>query len=668
MKFAFPAIALLAAVFAFAQEALTNDAPSMLDGLAAETAPTEATAPTRETPAEPVAPIEPIAETTAVPEAATTDEIDLDEVDDTALDAARPKIRAEGDEKFVDVDCDEATLADILRQFRKTTGENIISSESTNLLRRVSVTLRHTPWHQALTAILNARGFRLDERDGIYRVVEDRQTIPVLTTTFQLNHASAKELAELFNTSYAPRDKSGKPMRQIATCFEGANVVVVTAEEKTISDCAAIVKAIDHAVAQVYIEARFLELSSQAMHKLGLNWSSLESWGVTAKNMKFGVEKNYGRLADYGTKSTYTKKNMQKTGASDTSSDSSSQSGTSSSTSRSTSTSDTYTDMADGANAIQNSVLAPTAIGEAAGAGLSSSSMGWANAMGFSGQLSADDFSLALSAFEELGEGKIFSNPKIIVSNGKMAKVDMTTKEPNVTIDSNYTGNNSQNLSVSTKLEVIPGEDKQMFAKEAFFSYGIELTVKPRISPDGLITVEVVPTISEKTSEKKVEGADTAAPYTTYPIINVKRLTTEFTMKDGSTAVIGGLTQTTEEDVDSGIPYLRKIPWIGPKLFGWKSRQKVQKEIIICVTVGIANPSALPKDIGLPKNAVLGREYVEGRRLEPGDRVGSAAKVLSLDMRTIEEQRETPSSDDAAKNASEAKKGDTGSVSVTLSK
>ena len=64
----------------------------------------------------------------------------------------------------------------------------------------------------------------------------------------------------------------------------------------------------------------------------------------------------------------------------------------------------------------------------------------------------------------------VFSNPKIIVSNGKEAKVDMTTKEPNVTGDANDTGTSSQNLSISTKLEVIPGEDKQIFAKEAFFS------------------------------------------------------------------------------------------------------------------------------------------------------------------------------------------------------
>ena len=124
-------------------------------------------------------------------------------------------------------------------------------------------------------------------------------------------------------------------------------------------------------------------------------------------------------------------------------------------------------------------------------------------------------------------------------------------------------------------------------------------------------------------------------------------------MKDGSTAVIGGLSRTVEDDVDSGIPYLRKIPWIGPKLFGWKSRQKSQKEILVCVTIGIANPESIPKDMGLPKNAIMGREYVNGTKLEPGDREGTAAEVLKIDMRTLDEQHE-----EAAKaKQDKAKKG-----------
>lgn len=579
----------------------------------------------------PTAPATPLRE-------ANVDEIDLEELEDSAEAAKRPKVTADvaksGPVSFVDIDCDDATLADILRQFRKTTGANIISGESTNLARRVSVTLRHVPWRDALQAMLNTRGFRLEERGDIYFVSEDMQAEPIVTRPFTLNHASCDDLAKLFNENYGIKDKAGKIIQRIATPFPAANVIVVTATEKTIRDCETIIKSVDKAMAQIYIEARFLELSSEALHKLGVDWSSLQSWSVSAKNMSVGWEKNYGRAAGYGENVT-TRSLTKSTTTSQSSSANASSDGTSS-TSASTSPSSSQSESATHAG------LVPTGIGAAERAGLGASDMAWSDAYGFAGQLSASDFKLALSAFEQMGEGKVFSNPRVIVSNGKEARVDMTRKYPNVKISSSYTGTSSQNLSISTELETIPGEDKLMFAKEAFFSWGIQLTVTPRISPDGIISVQIVPTISSLSDYLTVNSAQsTETPYTKYPIIDVERIITEFSMKDGATAVIGGLTQTTEDDVDSGIPYLRKLPWIGPKLFGWKSREKVQKEIIVCVTVGIADPANLPEDIGLPKNAVMGREYVEGRKLEPGDRTGPAAKVLQLDTRTLDEQRES---------------------------
>ena len=557
---------------------------------------------------------------------ANADEIDLEELDDSADAAKAPQVKKAADAEsatLVDIACDNATLEDILRQFRKVTDANIISDDSTNLQRRVSVNLHRVPWLSGLQSILNSRNYRLEQRGEIFFVKEDKVAEPVVTRSFTLNHASAKELAELFNKSYGKKDPKGAVILPIATCFEGANVVVVTATEKVIADCESIIRAVDKAVAQIYIEARFLELSSEALHKLGLQWNQLESWGVTAKGIVAGYEANAGKLADYGTF-------LSKRTVADTASTSAqnSQGSTSTSSSANRNSNDEFTG------------IGPDKLNGALGAGRDAADMAWRHASGFSGQLSADDFRLALSAFEEFGEGKIFSNPKIIVSNGKEAKVDMTTKEPNVAIKSDRTGDAGQFLSISTTLEVIPGEDKQMFAKEAFFSYGITLSVKPRISPDGLISVEIVPAISEKSGNKEVAGGEQSI-YTSYPIISVKRLTTEFTMKDGSTAVIGGLTQTVEDDVDSGIPYLRHIPWIGQKIFGWKSRQKVQKEIIVCVTVGIANPADLPKDIGLPKNAVIGREYVNGTRREPGDSKEDSTRILQLNMKPVPHKLES---------------------------
>ena len=615
------------------------------------------------------------------------DEIDLDKLDDSA-DAARkaPTVKMADPAPastnvssaasastnrieqsaapvvvtgLVDISCDDATLADILRQFRRTTGANIISADSSNLQQRVSVSLKHVPWLDALQVILNTKKFRLEPRGDIYFVSEDKQIEPVFTKTFVLNHASSKELAELFNSTLGAAGtkdpKTGKVQsRQIATAFEGANVVVVTASEKVLSDCEQIIRSVDKAVAQIYIEARFIEVSNEAMHKLGVQWNQLASWGATVKDASATLGYANGRTGVYKNGYTdvyYTPKNMAQTGLTSTYTDMAtgkSEFDYSSGGENSfytpknfvqTGSTANYTDLANGSSALdyrRQDYLKADALSDA---------MSWRNFRMFSGQLSADDFRLAMSAFEQMEDVKIFSNPKIIVSNGKEARVDMTTKFPNVRVQaSRNSSNGSDSLDISTQLEIIPGEDKLMFAKEAFYAWGITLTVKPRISPDGLINVEIVPTISQldtdvtSTGFYQVSGGDSSA-YSSYPIIQVKRLTTDFTMKDGATAVIGGLSKTTEGDVDSGIPYLRKIPWIGPKLFGWKSRGKVQKEIIVFVTLGVADPANLPADVGLPKNAVVGREYVAGRKFEPGDRAGGLADVMAVDVRPIEEKQ-----------------------------
>jgi hypothetical protein len=212
------------------------------------------------------------------------------------------------------------------------------------------------------------------------------------------------------------------------------------------------------------------------------------------------------------------------------------------------------------------------------------------------------------------------------------------------------TSGSSDSLDLSMNMAAIPGEDKFMFAKEAFFSWGIDLEVTPRISTNGLINVKIVPTISSLADWVTAGASDTsekdsnAGTYSAkYPVINVQRLITEFKMASETTAVIGGLSMTVETQKDTGIPWLRDWWWIGPRLFGSKERVKEQKEIIVFVTVGLVNPNDIKSDAGLPKNAVLGRQYTDGTRREPGDRIRQRAEGMrSLDLRTLEEQYADP--------------------------
>ena len=484
------------------------------------------------------------------------------------------------------------------------------ASEVTNI---VQAAVADTVKQAALDAVVEAVNAVNTAADKV-AATERRHRIS--TRTFKLNYASANEVAERFNTMWSGDFGTVWKVSRIAQAFPEANAVMVTAPGVILDACEQAIAAIDVEPKQVYIEARFVELQNSAVHKLGIDWSMLDGMGGTAsfgggidrRNIGNAVQSYSRTLSKAGDTVNYSLAGKTST---KTSSFSETKGGAAGDTSTSTSSSTSTNTGRDGGVTY------------------------------FSGTLSFTDMSLVLSALDTSGDAKIFSNPKIIVASGKQATVDMTEKYPNVAIAAKRTLNgNAESLDLDMKMVQIPGEDKLMFAKEAFFSWGISLEVTPRVTSNDFISVSIVPTISEKAGEVTADSSTTGSRY---PIISVQRLVTDFSLKAGSTAVIGGLSKTTEEQVDTGIPWLRDIPWIGDKLFGSKSRRKVQKEILVFVTVGMANPHDIKEDVGVPKNAVLGRMYTQGAKLEPGDRTGNAIEgIAALDMRPLDEQARDP--------------------------
>lgn len=482
-------------------------------------------------------------------------------------------------EAIVSMEFDETPLSDVIKAFRDATGANIISG-GTNLQASISVRLDNVPWRKGLGSILDPQNLQLVEQpagSGIYVVTAKTIEIPKVTRTFELSHAKAEDVAKLFKSTL---DKTG-----LATAFPSANVVIVTATEQQISECEKILKSIDRPRPQVYIEARFVELSAAASKQLGINWETLNAVKVTS-SFSGGMSYNKSKIAEQ--------------------------------------------QISDG------TLLVPNQISDAVNSGLTAEDQSWRRTRGVGGQMSLKDFNIVMSAFEQMDGVSVFSNPRIIVANEETATIDMTTKEPNVSVKSSRSGTSGDNLDITTELALIPGK-AEPFVGEAFFSYGISLKVTPRVSPSGLITVQINPSISEKDitqgdSDSKgyyaIKGSGDM-PTTKYPIIKVRRMETIFTMQNATTAVIGGLTRTTENKITSGIPLLRELPWIGPRLFGWKSRGTGQNEIVIFVSVGIADPINMEEQIGMPKNAVLSRELFTGERKEPGDR--TKADLLRLD-------------------------------------
>lgn len=409
----------------------------------------------------------------------------------------------------------------------------------------------------------------------------------IATRVFRLSHANAEDVARRFNATWSGDFGVTWKVAQIAQAFPESNSVMVTAPAMILDACEKVVQAVDVDSQQVYIEARFVELSNNASHKLGIDWQMLDGMkGSLALDAGFNERKVKG-VSTYNSDGSYT----------------------------------------------------------ITGDGLHGPNT--ANLSHINGTLGMSELYVILRALESTEDARTFSNPKIIVSSGKKATVDMTTKYPNVKISAKRTVNGDSNsLDLDMQMAEIPGEDKMMFAKEAFFSWGISLDVTPRLSTNGMINVQIVPTISSQTGwVESGTSSDSAAETISarYPVIDVQRLVTEFNMESGTTAVIGGLSRTVETQQDNGIPFLRDIWWIGPRLFGSKVRVKEQKEIIVFVTVGRIDPRQMESDAGLPKNAVLGRQYVQGIKLEPGDKPQKNMEgVASLDLRPLEEQAKDP--------------------------
>ena len=420
------------------------------------------------------------------------------------------------------------------------------------------------------------------------------------TRVFHLIHASAAEVSEKLNEMWNGEFGQTWKVTKMAVPFPESNSIVVTAPRLILDACEKVVSGLDVEARQVYIEARFVQLGNTAAHRVGIDWEFLNGVRLTA-NANAGYQ-SY----DLGNGVNNYKYD-------------------------------------EGSGSVKKGATSYELRGFLDDAKTAASD---ANIGLFGGTLNVSQMAMTLSALDSSGDTKMFSNPKIIVSSGKKATVDMTTKYPNVKISAKRTTGVSDSLDIASEMVPIPGEDKMMFAKESFFSWGITLDVTPRIGTNDLINVSIVPTISDREDwVDTAEGTekDSGSVSAKYPVIKVQRLVTEFNLSSGTTAVIGGLSMTDEVQQDTGIPVLRHIPWIGPRIFGWQERVKEQREIIVFVTVGIVDPHKVNPDAGLPKNAILGRQYTKGQKLEPGDKPEKNMEGFdSLDLRSMEDQAKDP--------------------------
>lgn len=154
---------------------------------------------------------------------------------------------------------------------------------------------------------------------------------------------------------------------------------------------------------------------------------------------------------------------------------------------------------------------------------------------------------IELSALEADGQGKILSNPRIMTGDQVKATIEQGTELPYQV--SSQSGSKLQFRKANLRLEVIP-----------------------KIHPDGRISMLVG-------INKDTIGMKTEQGYA----IDTKSLSSEVTVENGGTAVIGGILQTTEREDEVRVPILGDIPILG-HLFRHKSTLADKTELLVFLT------------------------------------------------------------------------------------
>ncbi len=158
-----------------------------------------------------------------------------------------------------------------------------------------------------------------------------------------------------------------------------------------------------------------------------------------------------------------------------------------------------------------------------------------------------------LQALEKDGKIKIVSNPKVVTQNNKKATILSGAKIPYPTTQS---GGNSGAITVS------------------FADANLQLDVTPQITNDGTIIMDLKIEKAEPDFSQAVNGT---------PSILRKFIETQVLVKDGGTAVLGGIYTTSTNAQTVGVPVLHKIPILG-FLFRSKTNKEINTELLIFIT------------------------------------------------------------------------------------
>lgn len=169
-----------------------------------------------------------------------------------------------------------------------------------------------------------------------------------------------------------------------------------------------------------------------------------------------------------------------------------------------------------------------------------------------------DIIKATLSALAGENLVNVLSSPSVMVMDNQTAKIQVGKEVPVAT---------SQQQSSSTTDRVINTIE--------YRDTGVMLSVKPRVTPGGLVQMEIEQEVSTV--------APTDSSTLDSPTFQTRNITSSVAVRSNQAVVLGGLIQDERTDGKQGIPGLYSLPFAGA-LFGERSKDAKRTELVVVLT------------------------------------------------------------------------------------
>ena len=228
--------------------------------------------------------------------------------------------------------------------------------------------------------------------------------------------------------------------------------------------------------------------------------------------------------------------------------------------------------------------------GNVAGQGISNFSVGRTNSqLGYSGLVlsaSSENVSFLLRALAENHRVEVLQRPQIMTLDNQPAYIQVGKRVPRIT--------NTQQTSFGQTSSI------------QLDNVGLILGVTPRISPDGLVVMEI------DAEKSELEDPAGGIPITTVnnqvirsPIIDSTTAQTTVSAMSEQTVVLGGLIAKSKNETHRKVPWLGDVPVLG-HLFRSDSSSSTKTELLIIMTPHIVRNQSDAEAIKRTEAAKMG--------------------------------------------------------------